>query len=79
MFVSRARWSSNADSLFVAVGLITLRSDWFGHKPRREPHFFQLNRNAILNGRTGMLAYDFLSDQEIADLLAYIRATFDTE
>jgi mono/diheme cytochrome c family protein len=35
--------------------------------------------DAILNGRAGMLAYDFLSDQEIADVLAYVRATFDTE
>lgn len=35
--------------------------------------------DAILNGRTGMLAYDFLTDQEIADVLAYIRATFDAE
>jgi hypothetical protein len=77
--VSRVRWSSSPDCFIVAVALRIFRSDWRGHKPRCEPHFSQLNLDAILNGRAGMLAYDFLSDQEIADVLAYVRATFDTE
>lgn len=34
--------------------------------------------DAILSGRQGMLAYDGVySDQDVADLIAYLRATFD--